>query len=101
MTVIRDSRMQARADYTEARKEAFRKHEEICGDLGITDSEEIEATFKAWLDGWEFDVKKEDDGNTYLCMTRGRLPEGGLWDPDTKKSFMDGDFEYVLPQGVE
>jgi hypothetical protein len=98
--VIRDPRMQARADYTEARKEAFRRHAVFCAEIGI-EGDEVEATFKAWLDGWEFDIASDGKGGSYLCMTRGRLPEGGLWDPDTKKSLMDGGFEYALPQGVE
>lgn len=77
MTVIRDPRMQARAEYVEARKEAHRKHLELCKELGLTDPDYIEETFEAWLQGWEFDVASDGKGGSYLCMTRGRIPEGG------------------------
>lgn len=82
MTVIRDPRMQARAEYTEALKEARRKHWELCGLLGITDEEYKEDTLKAWLDGWEFDVASDGKGGSYLCMSRGRLPHNGYLNPE-------------------
>jgi len=91
--LVRDPRMQARADYTEARREAWRKHLEICEVLGLT-GVEVEKTFEQWLDGWEFDLTRGEDGGTYLCMTRGRLPEGGFWHPDVaagKYSLVEGE----------
>ena len=70
-TVVRDERMKARADYTEALKEARRKHEELCVELDITGAD-VDRTFELWLQGHEFDVESDGEGGSILTMSLPR-----------------------------
>lgn len=79
--IVVDERMQARRYYTDALKEARRKHEELCAEIGLT-GPDVDWSFESWLDGWEFDIQSDGKGGSILCMTRGRLPEGGFANPE-------------------
>jgi len=65
--LVRDPRMQARAEYTGALKEARRKHEELCELLKIT-GQDVDVTFDLWLKGYDFEVVPYGDNGCALTM---------------------------------
>lgn len=69
MSVIYDSRMQARQEYNLALVEARRKHKELCKELGLF-GDDVEKTFQWWLEGWDFEVEDDHRGGFCLCMKR-------------------------------